>query len=80
MWGRSLPGARLLMNIQRTGGGVLTLYRLPGRKAAPPPRGREQDMSPGGWGEGKPQATAPRLTAGTGLSRHRCGAAAVRAP
>ncbi|KAF5924087.1 hypothetical protein HPG69_018020 [Diceros bicornis minor] len=27
-------------------------------------------MSMGGWGEGKPQATAPRPTAGTGLSRH----------
>lgn len=37
-------------------------------------------MSPGGWeGEGKAPATAPRLTAGTGLSRHRCRTAAAKA-
>lgn len=36
-------------------------------------------MGPCGWGEGKPQAPAPHLTAGTGLSRHRCGATTARA-
>lgn len=34
-------------------------------------------MSPGGWGEGKPQATDPFPIAGTRLSRCRCGTTAA---
>lgn len=60
MWGCSLSGTRLLMNIQNQGGGVLTLYRLAGRKAAPPPRGREQDVRRGGsGGRGSPRRPPP---------------------
>ena len=52
MWGCSLSGTAFLSIFRTQRGGVLTLCGLAGRKAAPPPCGREQDMSPGrGGGE-----------------------------
>lgn len=80
MRGRGLPGTRLLMNIQSQGRGLNPLPAgRPEGSPSPPRAGTGYEPGRLG-GEGRPQATAPRLTAGTGLSRHRCGAAAAGAP
>lgn len=59
MWGCSLSGTAFSSIFRIQGGGVLTLCGLAGRKAAPPPCGREQDMSPGGGGGEAPGDRPP---------------------
>lgn len=69
------------MNIQLLGRRGLN-PSLAGRpEGGPSPPRAGTGYAPGRRGEGKPGATAPRPTAGSGLSRPRCGAAtAVGSP
>ena len=70
---------RLLINIQNPERRGLNPLRAGRPEGGPSPlrAGTGYEPGRGGGEEGKPQATAPHPTVGTGLSSHRCGAAAA---